>query len=457
VAALAPNARHACRSPEPLVGPVAARANEPAHPVLVCHLKNSALVPGYNLQGDGQGIDVRLDRGLVGGTLDRLDAQLPHLRQRDIGRGVAGAVAIYQVMELLLETSKGVLNHLLEVAAVCGQGHAHKPCRGADAGVLALDPEIMGVAVVERPDGFEMHILSCHHLLQLLTEAVHHITKLVRCRRLRLLPLLRLQTGKERLPDQIADWMLESLQGGRNSSIVVDAERIAWLLSNGTATELGHTAQGLQLDFLLSCGEHVRRCTPNALREQTQLLCRFCTTERRLRKARRDRPSKNERAVYILLTKLGSVRDWRWQYRPLLPGWPPKTVDFWHARLNVYMEVDGRQHFYGGMHCVPSDEQQQKDIQTIIALWQAGAALVRVHYADLAGDAAGARVAVRTAISYRAINGTRPLLVLSPSYTPGPMVASDRVLEPWYFITSIGDRLEMAQRVIDDYGCITFM
>ncbi len=259
-----------------------------------------------------------------------------------------------------------------------------------------------------------------------------------------------------RRPGQLKDWLKEALLRGDNASIEWSADGAAWHHSDGGRREVGASLEGVKLDFGLSCGVHLRRCTPNAVRCKDQLLCRFCTPEKLLKRARRDRPSSNERVAYATFTSLRPARQWRWQVCPPLDH-PP--VDFWHEAADVYVQVDGKQHFSGGMHGVPAAAQQAADLRSIEALWEAGAALVRVHHADLAGGAATgpAAVVVQAALAFKEAGRQGALLAFTPSYNPGPAVAAGRMLDPWYWLNHLAEVLPMARRIMRADGSVWFI
>jgi hypothetical protein len=251
---------------------------------------------------------------------------------------------------------------------------------------------------------------------------------------------------------------MDALAGGRNDLLEVDERGAVWWRGGGdcAAVEVGRTTEGLKLDFELDCGLHCRRCTPNAVREPRQLMCRFCCTDQELKRAKRDRPSAFERTAFRLFAALHPAREWRWQVCPPFASGRPKPFDFLHAPTATYIEVDGRHHFYGGIHNVPTAEQQRVDVEMMAAVWRLGAALVRLHYHDLAGAAGAADATVRAALDRRGRRGG-PLLVLSPCYNPGPAVARGRVLDPWCFIAELSGLLGGARRHIDDAGRVWFV
>ena len=264
--------------------------------------------------------------------------------------------------------------------------------------------------------------------------------------------------GRVRRPARGADWWEDALLGGGNGGLVVHlGDGSLWhplAAAQGGWIAVGRTTEGLKLDFALSCGRHLRRCTPHAVQQPRHLLCRFCTSDSDLKRARRERPSGPERAMFTMLAVLRPGREWRWQVCPPLPAPArPKPLDFMHVPTAIYLEVDGKQHFSGGMHGVPCDEQQRIDVEWMQKLWAMGAALVRVHHADV-GPAAVA--VVRKALALREAGSTGPLLLLTPSYNPGPAVAHGRVLDPWAFINALQGVLGAATRTIDSNGAVCF-
>lgn len=220
--------------------------------------------------------------------------------------------------------------------------------------------------------------------------------------------------------------------------------------------ELGMYSEGVQVDFMLSCGRHLRRCTPNAVRERAELLCRFCCPVSLLQRAHRERPSAHERAMFRLLPAAAPMPEWRWQFCPLLPGAALAPTDFYHPPTGTHLEVDGQQHFTSAMHHAPTPQQQLRDIQKTVALWAAGVALVRIHHADLAGSGAAAAEAAAYAVRTRAHGYCGPLLVLTPTYAPTTGVAHDRGLQAWWFLPHLQQQVLGARCITTPLGCICF-
>lgn len=248
---------------------------------------------------------------------------------------------------------------------------------------------------------------------------------------------------------------MEALRAGGNTNVRVDGSGAVFYVGGEREEAVGRTTEGLKLDFALSCGTHKRRCTPNALREPRRLLCRFCTPANELKKNKCERPSSIERAAFDVILGLANGGEWRWQVCPPAgPHFPtrPKPLDFLHAPTGVYFKVDGQQHFKGGMHGVPSTRQQQIDIESMVAVWREGGALVRLHHADLAGAAKAARATAEAALQYRKANPLGPLLILTPSYNPGPVIGTTRFEDPWYFINRLPTIFGSAPAVINSNG-----
>lgn len=260
-----------------------------------------------------------------------------------------------------------------------------------------------------------------------------------------------------RRPGRREDWWDESLLRGGNEALWRDpADGALWLCTAGGRVEVGASSEGVKLDFALTCGEHLRRCTPNAVRTRKHLLCRFCTPPMTLKNARCERPSGLERTMHTLLCRLRPGAEWRWQVCPQVGLLRPKPMDFFHAPTGLYLEVDGQQHFTGGMHGTPSSKQQRIDLKYMRALWAAGAALVRVHCADLAGAAPRAAAAAQAALGWAAAGGSGPLVVLSPSFHPCLLSATCPMQDPWHFLDTLQEGLGAAARTRDGTGCIWF-
>lgn len=60
----------------------------------------------------------------------------------------------------------------------------------------------------------------------------------------------------------------------------------------------------------------------------------------------------------------------------------PAAVDFWLYELNIFLQMDGHQHFCLDMHGNPALEQQAKDCDFNTLCWEAGLRVVRVHFWD---------------------------------------------------------------------------
>lgn len=218
--------------------------------------------------------------------------------------------------------------------------------------------------------------------------------------------------------------------------------------------EVGNWTEGVQVDFELSCRRHVRRCTPNAVRDKKQLLCPLCSSAAVLKRAKKRGLSQPERNACALLFDLRQAREWRWQVCPPLKSGKQWVFDFMHAGTGILYEVDGKQHCVGGMHGVPAAEQQRRDIEKMRDVWVSGGLFVRMHHADL--GAGGARTAILHAFAHKEAGSTGPLVVFSPSYNPTVAVTKDEVLHPWYFITELETYFIQSMRVTASDGCILF-
>jgi very-short-patch-repair endonuclease len=59
-----------------------------------------------------------------------------------------------------------------------------------------------------------------------------------------------------------------------------------------------------------------------------------------------------------------------------------KLFDFWLPRWGIAVEVDGRQHFVGGMHDATAQAQQSQDRRIDKLAKKHKLRLLRLHYAD---------------------------------------------------------------------------
>jgi hypothetical protein len=260
----------------------------------------------------------------------------------------------------------------------------------------------------------------------------------------------------ERRPQWREEWWLAALQRGSGDGLVHDEAGALWCSRGGQLCEVGMYTEGVHVDFMLSCGRHLRRCTPNAVREPRNLMCRFCCPASALKRARRNCPSALERAVYRLLPALAPMQEWRWQFCPLLPRADLAPVDFYHVPSGTHLEVDGPQHFTSTMHDAPAPQQQNHDIRKTTALWAAGAALVRIHHADVAGGAAAVAEAAAWALHARACGYAGPLLVLTPTYAPDAAVARGRGSHAWWCLPELHAQLHGARPTTTPLGCTFF-
>jgi len=68
----------------------------------------------------------------------------------------------------------------------------------------------------------------------------------------------------------------------------------------------------------------------------------------------------------------------------VIPSIPRTAVDVYFIDLNLILQLDGKQHFEGGMYGLASQEYKQRDNTMDEAAWCAGFRMLRVHYMDIA-------------------------------------------------------------------------
>lgn len=177
--------------------------------------------------------------------------------------------------------------------------------------------------------------------------------------------------------------------------------------------DIGCATECVQLHFLFSCGEHMRHCTPHAVKSPIHLVCRYCADEEELEDARLARPSKWERAVFEALCDRGLGAGLRPEAR--LAHWHGR-IDFMHHPSGVLIQVDGEGHFQERMYNLPRTAHMSHDLSMCKWAWEEGRVLVRVHYRDVAAESAALLIARTIKAASRESN--RPLLVLSPAFNP---------------------------------------
>jgi hypothetical protein len=165
---------------------------------------------------------------------------------------------------------------------------------------------------------------------------------------------------------------------------------------------------------------HIKRCTPNALDQPKLLLCALCA----------------ERGYYLSFNRLFPSEDVQYPFMVDANGvlhktefvWECKCLSTWNGCIDMLLldcqlmvQIDGSQHFSGVM--VDSKkiddirtihDQQGKDWDCNVRAWEAGHAMLRLHYKDLGASGIALMLWVRDKL--RSNELPRPLLVLSKSF-----------------------------------------
>lgn len=215
-----------------------------------------------------------------------------------------------------------------------------------------------------------------------------------------------------REPRPLQEWKLGALLRAQNEGVTVRADGVVVLTAGGACTLVGTALEGVQLDWMLNCGVHMRRCTPHAVKSERDLVCRYCTEDADLFEGQRA-PTKHERAFLNGMALLQLDTRLRFEVQP---RWWRGCVDFVDGPTRMLIQVDGEGHFQRTLYNVPSSQVLHRDADMCEAAWREGCVLVRVHHRDLP-TGAGQRLAARLMREPRA----GPLLVLSAHFNlPNP-------------------------------------
>lgn len=210
-----------------------------------------------------------------------------------------------------------------------------------------------------------------------------------------------------REPRPLQAWKLRALLRAENEGLAVREDGVVTLAVDGHTRLIGTATEGVHLDWVLACAFHMRRCTPNCIRSEHDLVCRYCTDRAELIEGKRA-PSVHERGFFAEMAAL--QLDAR--LRPeLQPAWWPGCVDFMDAATGLLIQVDGEGHFQKTFCNLPRRQVLCRDLHMCVKAWHAGRVLLRVHHLDV-HTGAGPRLAARLMREPRA----GPLIVLSAHY-----------------------------------------
>lgn len=210
----------------------------------------------------------------------------------------------------------------------------------------------------------------------------------------------------------MAERKLQALRNEWNEGLQVASSSTAWVLHGGEYSVITPSTGGEQLHWRLSCGKHLRRCTANAIRDEQDLFCRFCTHRNTLKARHMAVPSKHEARMQRMLDGMGWAARWRPQV--YVEPWRG-LVDFMIMPECVLLQVDGEGHFCKSMYGVPTADQQRTDLEMAASAWRMGHALLRVHHRDLTSKCMPSLLAA--VATHRQQSPTLPLLVLTASYS----------------------------------------
>ncbi len=135
----------------------------------------------------------------------------------------------------------------------------------------------------------------------------------------------------------------------------------------------------------LNCGDgaehqHYDRCTPKALKGHRDLLCPFHFGNRPEWYSSNRRPIPQAELRWMkVVQKTAGGEDWCHQVRS---SFHRGDFDFYNWRRDTYLQIDEARH-WKGMTATCNTKQSDQDFACNLAAYKAGAAVVRVHTADI--------------------------------------------------------------------------
>lgn len=190
------------------------------------------------------------------------------------------------------------------------------------------------------------------------------------------------------------------------------------------------------------CG-HYRYCTAHTVRKQSSLWCAICSYDAAAWKSEKlaVMPACEQQFIVNFLVPAG----WDRQYcRQVAPDWWSWPADFWNFELDIYIQIDGSSHWCG-MHDVPAETVQERDMMFTQVAVSKGARVVRVHAADVCNYAA-LHAAIAAAASGRKV-------VLSPAYATTNITWQSHTL---CYVEVLQQQLSLCYCYNDWYGNICF-
>lgn len=194
---------------------------------------------------------------------------------------------------------------------------------------------------------------------------------------------------------------------------------------------LAYTAQQLQLRWQqCSCTgggrasrvvwcEHVKYCTPEAVRKPRDLLCVLCAALGTYNNTRRQWPQALHLGFMGVLDAREhrswlSPADWAWEVRLLPSEWAGR-IDIMLLAAGVSVQVDGSGHTRGLLGWDGGTDQEGLDAECAAKHWESGRPLVRLTEIDL--GAAGCRLLQWVLQLMQSAHPPSPLIVMGWGYT----------------------------------------
>ena len=280
--------------------------------------------------------------------------------------------------DVMLETSKTMLNGLMQIKAARGE---REPIPSQ---IYVLGGHLMDLGVVEGDERLAPLLVRLNSLGKVATHQV--ITDLPCCRLLgwcAVIAVLCLHAGQhssdaQHMQQAISAAVRDAMH--LNSGVVQRGQQLYLTLADGTERQLCSSLEGHKLALACSCSKgHVRYSTLNSVRSLKALLCQYCHHGTPAwREARRRRVFKSEKKAMQALKsqQLDSrvaceVRLWYWHGR----------VDFFDIPSKTAMQADGEKRSAKLQSKLPG-KQLQLDLHCCISAWHEGGRMLRLHTKD---------------------------------------------------------------------------
>lgn len=229
-----------------------------------------------------------------------------------------------------------------------------------------------------------------------------------------------------------------------NPGLVVGQDGMMQYTCGAGVILIGEHTEGVQLMYMLHCGDHTRCCTPHTICSADDLCCKICTPPLVPVGAKKKGPTALERAFFAGLTAKGLGSEIVMEVR--LPLWHGR-IDFMHKRTRVLIQVDGPHHFRGKAYGLLSKKYLELDMRMCAAVWEAKGVVVRVHFLDVE-EGRGAALAA-TVIDQVASGLQGPLVVLSSHYKPPLVREPPKAMQHLQLHRSLRAQLPAARLVTD--------